>query len=148
MFCLLYSLRVGQNLEKTKTKRKEIMTQKIIPAGTHVQITGAELDRLHRAITTDPENVFFARKVDDHHPWQSFLLISGPYSRGSDPMETSVSPICGYEDQTNWAKLELAIDGNSGEILTRKSKLGPQLGGWKPPIDGTHLFAWIPRSIQ
>lgn len=115
---------------------------------THVRLKGTELDRLHRAMLVNPANVFFARKVDDPHPWQSFLLLSGSYSRGSDPMETTVSPICGYEDQTNLVRLELAMDGNSGEILTRKSKPSPQLGGWKPPIINDLLFAFVPKEVQ
>ncbi|MEI6810801.1 MAG: hypothetical protein WCK60_01970 [Candidatus Nomurabacteria bacterium] len=121
------------------------MTQKIIPKETHIQLSGNELDRLHRAMMTDPENVFFARKVDDPHPWPSYLLLVGPYCRVSDPFETSVCPIHGYNLSFN--NLHLAINGDTGEIVMREANL-TQIGGWKPPIEGNHLFAFIPRGIQ
>lgn len=123
------------------------MSEKINLAETHVQIKGTELDRLHRAMIINSANVFFARKIDDPHPWTSVLLFTGPYSRGSDPMETSVSPICGYEDSTNYIKSELVINSNSGEVLRRKSTLSAQLGGWKPPIIDNQLFAFVPKEV-
>lgn len=112
---------------------------------THVQLNGTELDRLYRAMLYDPEKVFFARKVDDPRPWQSCLLLMGPYCRVSDPFETSISPIHGYN--MNFDNLHLAINGNTGEIMMREAKLA-QLGGWKPPVEGNCLFAFVLSGIQ
>lgn len=120
------------------------MSENINLAETHVQLKSTELDRLYRAMMVNPGNVYFARKVDDPHPWKSLLLLVKPYCRASDPMETSVCPICGYS--MSYERMHLAMNGNTGEIIMRKGKM-TQIGGWKPPIIDNQLFAFIPKEM-
>lgn len=121
------------------------MSLKKIP-DTHVRLSGTELDRLHRALENDCENVFFARDVNDPSPWPSYLMLLKPFSRASDPIETGIRPICGYNFEFD--PTQLAMNGNTGEIVMRQTGQTVQVGGWKPPITNDRLFAYVPKEVQ
>lgn len=115
---------------------------------THDKLKGSELERLYHAMRSGEvlQNVFFATNADDPCPKEVEEILLGAYCRASDPMETSVSPICGYN--SIFEKMQLVMHGNTGEILIRKTEEKPTLDGWKPPVAGQKLYAFVPKNFR